>query len=122
MLRSFMAASLLILSSACLAAEPPTLNVWPDKAPGETKEIGPEEYRPPQPNQKSDVKRLTNVSQPTLTVFQPAHGKGNGTGVIICPGGGYSILAWDLEGTEVAEWLNTLGSHGVRAQVSRAAA
>jgi acetyl esterase/lipase len=94
---------------AAARAEQPTLNVWPGKAPGETKEIGPEEYRPPQPKQRADVKRLTNVSQPTLTVFQPPEGKRNGAGLIICPGGGYSILAWDLEGTEVAEWANSLG-------------
>jgi acetyl esterase/lipase len=109
MLRSLIAVSLLVLPSVCIAADPPAINVWPGKVPGETKEIGPEEFRPPQPNQKADVKRLTNVSQPTLTMFQPANGKRNGTGLIICPGGGYSILAWDLEGTEVAEWLNSLG-------------
>src|SRR5262249_29463796 len=50
-----------------------------------------------------------NVSKPTLTLFQPPEGKRNGAGVVICPGGGYSILAWDLEGTEVAEWLNSIG-------------
>jgi acetyl esterase/lipase len=109
MLRLFVAGLFLALASVCLAADQPTIDVWPGKAPGEMKEIGPEEFRPPQPNQKGDVKRLTNVSQPALTVFQPAEGKRNGTGVVICPGGGYSILAWDLEGTEVAEWLNTLG-------------
>lgn len=98
----------LLLANLALAAEP-ILSVWPGKAPGETKEIGPEEFRPPQPKQKADVQRLTNVSQPTLTLFQPPEGKRNGVGVIICPGGGYSILAWDLEGTEVAKWFNTLG-------------
>ena len=35
--------------------------------------------------------------------------KPNGAAVVICPGGGYSILAWDLEGTEVAQWLNGIG-------------
>jgi acetyl esterase/lipase len=85
------------------------MDVWPAKPPGETKEIGPEELRPPQAKQKADVQRLINVSQPTLTLFQPPEGKRNGTAVIICPGGGYSILAWDLEGTEVAEWLNAIG-------------
>jgi acetyl esterase/lipase len=104
---------ILFLASSAPAAEP-VLSVWPGKAPGETKEIGPEEFRPPQPKQKADVKRLTNVSQPTLTLFQPPEGKRNGAGVVICPGGGYSILAWDLEGTEVAEFFNT---HGVTAAV-----
>src|SRR5439155_25398790 len=49
------------------------------------------------------------VSKPTLTLYQPPQDKRNSVGVIICPGGGYSILAWDLEGTEIAQWLNSIG-------------
>ena len=45
-----------------------------------------EELRPPQAKQRPDVQRLTNVSKPTLTLFQPAEGKRNGTAVVICPG------------------------------------
>jgi acetyl esterase/lipase len=97
------------LSASLHAAERPLIDVWPGKAPGETKEIGPEESRPPQPKQRQDVIRLTNVSKPTLTLYQPPEGKRNGAAVIVCPGGGYSILAWDLEGTEIAEWLNSIG-------------
>ncbi|MBT5062539.1 MAG: alpha/beta hydrolase [Verrucomicrobia bacterium] len=55
------------------------------------------------------VIRLGNVSSPTLTVHRPDQDKSNGTSVVICPGGGHYILAWDLEGTEVAGWLNELG-------------
>ena len=53
--------------------------------------------------------RTGNVSTPTLTVYRPKQNKSNGTSVVICPGGGHYILAWDLEGTEVAQWLNELG-------------
>ena len=49
------------------------------------------------------------VTRPTLTVFLPAAGKGNGTAVVICPGGGYTHLAMTHEGTDVARWLNSLG-------------
>lgn len=98
---------LLLLQGATDAAERPVIKVWPDKAPGESKEIGPEGLRAPKANEKSSVQRLENVSVPTLTVFAPA--AANGCAVIVAPGGGYSILAWDLEGTEVAEWLNSLG-------------
>ncbi len=103
-----------VILAVCLnlnatAAEPPVIDVWPGKAPGETKEIGPEEFRPPRPNEKQDVQRLQNVSRPTLTVFQPPAERRSGAAVLIAPGGGYNILAWDLEGTEVAEWLNSLG-------------
>jgi acetyl esterase/lipase len=98
-----------LLYSSSVAADQPVIDVWPGRVPGETKEIGAEEFRAPRDKEKADVKRLSNVSKPTLTVFQPAADKRNGAAVIVCPGGGYNILAWDLEGTEVAEWLNSIG-------------
>ena len=55
------------------------------------------------------VIRLGNVSTPTLEVYLPDASVRNGTAVVICPGGGHSILAYDLEGTEVAQWLRSLG-------------
>jgi acetyl esterase/lipase len=73
------------------------------------------------PNSKpSDVKenmvtetggkiRISNVIQPTLTVFRAAKEKANGTAVIICPGGGYARLAIDHEGYDVAKRLNEMG-------------
>lgn len=57
--------------------------------------------------------RLGNVSTPTLHVFRPEKSKDTGAAVIIAPGGGYHILAWDLEGEEVAEWLAGIGVTGV---------
>jgi acetyl esterase/lipase len=53
------------------------------------------------------VIRLADISDPTITVYSPK--QANGTAVIVCPGGGYSILAMDLEGTEICEWLNSIG-------------
>jgi acetyl esterase/lipase len=55
---------------------------------------------------------VTNVSQPTLTRYTPAAGSGNGTSVIICPGGGFHILSINREGVEVAKWLNAKGVTG----------
>ena len=52
--------------------------------------------------------RVTKVTMPSLTVYRPKNKQSNAA-VIICPGGGYRILALDLEGTEVAEWLNEIG-------------
>ncbi|QDT35824.1 alpha/beta hydrolase [Stratiformator vulcanicus] len=93
-----------------LAAEPDVvLDVWPGKPPGEMKEIGPEKAET-----VTDVKtiiRVSNVSKPTISVYKPENP--NGAAVVICPGGGYHILAWDLEGTEVAEWLNENGVTGI---------
>jgi len=94
------------------AAEPLVLDVWPGKVPGETGDIGPEKWQEPRPGQR-EVKRLTNVTKPTITVYRPAKEKDTGVAVVIAPGGGYSILAMDLEGTEVAESLNSIGVTGI---------
>ncbi len=53
------------------------------------------------------VIRLADISDPTITVYTPKNA--NGTAVIVCPGGGYAILAIDLEGTEICTWLNSIG-------------
>jgi len=59
------------------------------------------------------VIRLGNVTAPTLTVYPAPKEKSTGAAVVVCPGGGYHILAMDLEGTEVVEWLNSIGVTGV---------
>ena len=56
---------------------------------------------------------VTNVTQPTITIYRPAKDKDTGTAVLICPGGGYWNLFWELEGEEVAAWLNSLGVTGI---------
>src|SRR5690242_16624835 len=89
-----------------------TLDVWPGAAPGETTDGGEEKLEEPKPGQR-EVKRLTNVSKPTLTFFRPPRERDTGTAVVICPGGGYHILAMDLEGEEVATWLNSIGVSGI---------
>lgn len=94
------------------AAEPMVVDLWPEKPPGFQVEGGPERDTTG-PDGRGvagrSVIRLGDVSKPQLHVYQPAEGKRNGTAVVICPGGGFNILAWDLEGTEVAEWFNSLG-------------
>ncbi|HXG09775.1 MAG TPA: alpha/beta hydrolase [Gemmataceae bacterium] len=92
--------------------KPLVLDVWPGPAPGETGSIGEEKVQESKPGEKP-VKRLTNVSKPTLTIFRPAKDADTGAAVVICPGGGYNILAWDLEGEEVAAWLNSIGVTGI---------
>jgi acetyl esterase/lipase len=52
---------------------------------------------------------ISNVVQPTITVYLPSKDKANGTGIVIAPGGGYQHLAIDKEGHDVARWLNTIG-------------
>ncbi len=101
-----------LLAHSAVAAEPlVTLDVWPGAAPGEKGNIGPEQLAPETPERP--VARLENVAKPTIEVYKPEAGKDTGAAVVICPGGGYNILAYDLEGTEVAEWLNSIGVTGV---------
>ncbi|MEM7391727.1 MAG: alpha/beta hydrolase [Verrucomicrobiota bacterium] len=99
-----------------LAAAEAPLNVWPGEPPGETKELGPEHDRFKEGDRLIAGRRiikLTNVSTPTIQLFRPAAEKDTGAAVIICPGGGHHILALDLEGTEVAEWLASIGVTGI---------
>ena len=57
--------------------------------------------------------KVTEVTQPMISIYSPPKDLNNGAAVVICPGGGYHILAYDLEGTEVARWLNSIGVTGV---------
>jgi hypothetical protein len=83
------------------------IRLWPDGPPSKREGVGPEiEFRGPV-GTAGDAAMLRNVSEPTLTVFRPA--KPNGTGVIVCPGGGWKILAWEHEGIDVAKWLTAHG-------------
>ena len=109
----------LALCAPLLHADDPTptvVKLWPNGAPGEKGDIGEEKdlSKPGDgsPGGKSVI-RLGNVSQPSITIFAPPADKANGTAVVVCPGGGYHILAWDLEGTEICDWLNSLGITGV---------
>jgi acetyl esterase/lipase len=74
--------------------------IWPGKPPGETKELPPEQDVT-KPNQKDPggrpIIRLTNVSIPTVSVYRPAKEKDTGASVIVCPGGGHHILAYNHE-------------------------
>ena len=94
------------------ASEPIVQDLWPGKPPSEVSEL------PPEADLFKDgdkliagqkIIKLGNVSTPQLTVFRPPAEKANGAAVVVCPGGGHYILAYDLEGTEVAQWLNSIG-------------
>jgi acetyl esterase/lipase len=101
-----------VLSSA-RADEPLVVDVWPGKPAGDNAEtIGPEKWLDPRPGDKWQ-KWVTNVTRPTLTIYRPPQDKDNGAAALICPGGGYHALMWDLEGEEVAAWLNSLGVTGM---------
>jgi len=95
------------------------LAIWPGKAPGSETSFQKEiHYTVSSPNpadpQRTDWKMVRNVADPTITIYQPETSKANGTGIVICPGGGFRFLSWESEGTEVAQWL---AAHGVTAFV-----
>lgn len=115
-LRIVLAVSIVILPNCVSGGEPVTLPVWPGKPPGETLELAPEVDIYKATDQKIAGRRiikLANVSKPTLEIFRPAKEKNTGAAVVICPGGGHHILAYDLEGTEVARWLSSIGVTGI---------
>ena len=102
------ALSLLAPFSSTAADKGVEMKLWPREVPGDA------EFKPPAPNPaakppKDDTLRVVLVTEPSLTLFRAPAEKANGAAVLICPGGGYNILAWDKEGTEVAEWLNSIG-------------
>lgn len=108
--------SVLVMSGVQLFAAPQPIPLWPEKAPGEKVELPPEvdvTKSTDGPVAGKAVIRLGNVTQPTITIFPTPPEKDTGAAVLVCPGGGYNILAWDLEGTEVCDWLNSIGVTGV---------
>jgi acetyl esterase/lipase len=104
-------ALLLLQPGWLLAADKPLeVALWPGLAPGEKAGAIPEEaFQPDKAGEKPPLKRLANVSKPTITITKPKKEADTGAAVVIAPGGGYNILAWEHEGTQVAEWLNSVG-------------
>lgn len=93
---------LLILTNPLLwSQESEIIKLWEETIPGS---IYNANYK-----EKKKGSHISNVSDPTLTVFKPTKGMSNNTSVIICPGGGYRVLSFDHEGYKVANWLNELG-------------
>jgi acetyl esterase/lipase len=106
-------------SGAAGADSPQVVEVWPGKVPDENGDIGAEYVRMSPMSERKQVevteptRLVTNVTQPTLTIYRPAKEKEAGTAMLICPGGGYWNLYWQLEGEEVAAWANSIGVTGI---------
>ena len=103
--------ALFTLVSSSYAAKPAEVYLWPEGnvpglADGEKEEIVDE-------MDDRIGNRVTKVTRPKITVYKPDAEIDTGAAVVICPGGGYHILAYDLEGVEVAQWLNKIGVTGV---------
>jgi acetyl esterase/lipase len=107
-------------TGSVLAADKPlVVELWPGKPPDEDSPIAAEKsLLSPRLSRKQvevtePTRMITNVSRPTITVYQPAKDANSGTAMLICPGGGYWNLYWQLEGEEVASWLTSLGITGI---------
>lgn len=119
-MRSFVFGIAIVLSAVSLGAQqsawqPPaggvTLELWPHGAPGAQPNSAPEVNTTTAKDHLvagKPVIRLGNVSKPTLTLYA-AKGNNAGAAVVVFPGGSYRILAIDLEGTEVCDWLTSIG-------------
>lgn len=81
------------------------IDLWPKEYLGEKGQSKGEL----EPSKGDNIARLTNVSIPSMTVYKANSGEVPAPAVMVCPGGGYHILAMDLEGTEIANWLNSQG-------------
>jgi acetyl esterase/lipase len=104
--------AVLALAPGTLAAQQTTLPLWPNGNPEPTRVTGPEYDPTASENHTVAGKpslRLTNVSKPTLAVYPPPAGKNTGAAALVFPGGGYVRLSMQLEGTEVCDWLNSIG-------------
>ena len=84
-----------------------TLSLWPHPQAGVQPEVDLTTSKDTLIAGKPVV-RLTNVSNPTITLYSPA-GKNSGAAAVVFPGGSYRVLAIDLEGTEVCDWLTSMG-------------
>jgi acetyl esterase/lipase len=91
--------------------EHPQQPIWPGTPPDARPAKGPESIEPPGKDSVvagKPVIVIDNVSRPTMTVYPPK-GKNIGAAVVVFPGGGYMVLAMDLEGTEACDWLTSRG-------------
>jgi acetyl esterase/lipase len=113
-------ACLCVAGPLSAADKPLVVDLWPaGKVPDETGGIGAEKVvMSPKLDRKQvevteSTRMITNVTRPSISIYRPAKDKDTGAAAIICPGGGYWNLYWELEGEEVAAWLSSLGVTGI---------
>lgn len=94
------------------AAEPTSMALWPGTPPGEIHSARAKPETAVFGNRLvagKKILRVSNVSKPDITIYGPVPAAPRGPAVVVCPGGGYQILAVNLEGTEVCAWLRSIG-------------
>jgi len=101
-----LALTILLMSlAASTYAQQPVIPLYPGVAPG-SENAKQKEVSFVNPDKQT---RIRNVMQPTLTAYLPERGKANGTAIIVAPGGGFTHLAMEKEGSDMARWLQARG-------------
>ena len=85
--------------------KPLMIDLWPGKPPGDPAEGIEEKFG----QGDKGIKRVDSTARPNIAVYRPAKDKDTGATIVVCPGGGYRMLAFEHEGTQVAEWLPSIG-------------
>ena len=99
------AAFLACAADATAQQSPQEIRLWPGKAPGSENWTVPETTT----TSPSGDRTISNVSDPSVTVYLPPANTATGAAVVVAPGGALRVLGWDNEGVKVAQWLNTKG-------------
>jgi acetyl esterase/lipase len=98
---------------------PQVVELWPGKVPGDVGIPGEEQFIDLKVRGKEHLvagkptRWMTNVTRPSITLYPAPKDKDRGVSMLICPGGGYHNLGWDIEGEEIAAWLNSIGISGI---------
>src|SRR5439155_10963574 len=108
--RSIIVCTLLVYPALALAADAPEVALWTNGAPGSEGMTAKEMVEPA--NASHDYLKVWSIHNPSLTVFLPPKEKATGAAVIIGPGGAHQFLAIDIEGYNVAKYLNSVGVAG----------
>jgi acetyl esterase/lipase len=96
-----------VFCSVSLWAQDYQIPIWPDKVPNQLEGLPPENL------EQGEILRVSKVSNPDIKVYLPSGRHATGQAVLICPGGGYAVLAYNWEGTDIARWLTAKGIAGI---------
>lgn len=97
-----------LITGSIMAQDKP-IQLFPKGAPGEQTKLIEKALPEGGKVGGASVLRLSGVSDPTITIYPASDEVATGSAIIVCPGGGYEILAYDLEGDEICQWLNEIG-------------
>lgn len=97
---------LILITISCFAQNNEVIHLWPGQVPGEDSMKHPARLYP---DTSRGVVRITDITDPVITVYTPQGKQKTDVAMIVCPGGGNKYLAINIEGEEVAAWLNQKG-------------